>query len=94
MAWDDAISCKQTDCAYEAFLHKFTSLYDKTFEKFVVTVKSKTLENPWITKGILKSSKAKQRLFDKFSKSKTYEHDKSYKSYRKLFESIKQRAKL
>ena len=50
MAWDDAISCKQTDCAYEAFLHKFTSLYDKTFEKFVVTVKSKTLENPWITK--------------------------------------------
>ena len=32
-------------------------------------------------------------MYDKFLKSKTYEHGISYKSYRKLFESIKQRAK-
>ena len=64
MTWDDVISSKQTDSAYEAFL-----------------------------KGILKSSKTKQRLYDKFLKSKTYEHEISYKNYRKLFESIKQRAK-
>ena len=93
MTWDDVISSKQTDSAYKAFLNKFTSLYDKIFEKFAVTVKSKTLKNPWITKGILKSSKTKQRLYDKFLKSKTYEHEISYKNYRKLFESIKQRAK-
>ena len=59
----------------------------------MVTVKSKTLKNPWITKGILKFSKTKQRLYDKLLKSKTYEHEISYKSYHKLFESIKQRAK-
>ena len=35
MTWDDVINSKLTDSAYEAF-------YDKTFEKFVVTVKSKT----------------------------------------------------
>ena len=46
MTWDDVISSKQTDSAYEAFLNKFTSLYDKVFEKFAVTVKSKTLKNP------------------------------------------------
>ena len=34
MTWDDVISSKQTDSAYEAFLNKFTSLYDKIFEKF------------------------------------------------------------
>ena len=79
MTWDDVISSKQTDFAYEAFLNKFTSLYDKIFEKFPVTVKSKTLKNPWIT-----------RLYDKFLKLKTYEHQISYKNYRKLFESIKQ----
>ena len=56
MTWDDIISSKQTDSAYEAFLNKFTSLYDKIFEKFAVTVKLKTLKNLWITKGILKSS--------------------------------------
>ena len=93
MAWDDVISSKQTDSANEAFLNKFTSLYDKIFEKFSVTIKSKTLKNPWTTKGILKSSKTKQRLYDKFLKSKTDDHEISYKNYRKLFESIKQRAK-
>ena len=51
MTWDDVISSKQTDSAYEASLNKFTSLYDKIFEKFPVTVKLKTLKYPWITKG-------------------------------------------
>ena len=49
MTWDNVISSKQTDStgsAYEAFLNKLTSLYDKVFEKYVVTVKSKTLKNP------------------------------------------------
>ena len=40
MTWDIAISSKQTDSAYEAFPNKFTS------EKFVVTVKWKTLKQP------------------------------------------------
>ena len=65
MTRDDVISSKETDSAYEVFLNKFTSLYDKVFEKYVITVKSKTLKNPWITKGILKSSKTKQRRYDK-----------------------------
>ena len=59
MTWDNVISSKQTDSAQEAFLSKFTSLYDKIFETFPVTVQSKTLKNPWITKGVLKSSKTK-----------------------------------
>ena len=54
----------------------------------MVTVKSKTLKKPCITKGILKSLKAKQRLYDK---SKSYEHH--IKNYPKLFESIKQTTK-
>ena len=45
MTWDDVINFKQIDSAYKAFLNKFTSLYDKDFEKFVVTVKLKTLKN-------------------------------------------------
>ena len=59
----------------------------------MVTIKSKTLKNPWKTKGFLKSSKSKQRLYDKYLQLKTYEHDINYKNYRKLFESIKKIAK-
>ena len=47
-----------------------------------------------MTKEILKSSKTRQRLYDKFSKSRTYEDEINYKNYFKLFESIQQRAKL
>ena len=74
MTWDDVISSKQTGSAYEVFLSKFTSLYDKVFEKYVVTVKSKTLKNPWITKGILKSSKTKKGYMINFLTLKSYEH--------------------
>ena len=57
MTRGDGISSKQTDSTYEASLNKFTFLYEKTFETFVVTVKPKTLKNPWITKGTLQSLK-------------------------------------
>ena len=46
MTWDDIISSKQIDFAYAIFLNKFTSLYDKVSEKYMVTVKSKTRKNP------------------------------------------------
>ena len=68
MTWDDVISSKQTDSAYEASFNKLTSLYDKMFEKFAAMVKLKTLKNLWITKGIQKPSKTKEWLYDKFLK--------------------------
>ena len=74
MTWDDVISSKQTGSAYDVFLSKFTSPYDKIFEKYVVTVKSKTLKNSWITKGILKSSKTKKGYMINFLTLKSYEH--------------------
>ena len=38
MTWNDVKSSTQIGSAYKAFFNKFTSLYDKTFEKFVVTL--------------------------------------------------------
>ena len=79
--WNGVISSKQTDSAFGPFINKFTYLYDKIFENSVVTVKLKILKSPWITKEVvLKSSKTKQRLYDKFLNSKTYEHEKSFKN--------------
>ena len=92
MTWDEVISSKQINSSNAAFLIKIPSLYDKSFEKSAVT--SKTLKSHRMTKEILKSSKTRQRLYDKFSKSRTYEDDINYKNYFKLFESIQQRAKL
>ena len=51
-------------------------------------VKAKDLESPWITNGIKKSSKKKQRLYQKFLKTRTEKNKSEYKNYKKLFESV------
>ena len=56
-------------------------------------IKTKDLESPWITKGIKKSSKKKQRLYLKFLKKRNEKTKKEYQDYKKLFESIKKRSK-
>ena len=56
-------------------------------------IKTKDLKSPWITKGIKKSSKTKQRLYSKFKKKRNEKTKKEYKDYKKLFESIKKRSK-
>lgn len=48
---------------------------------------------PWITKGIKKSSKRKQRLYDNYLKKRTFESEKKYKDYKNLFERIKKNSK-
>ena len=45
--------------------------------------------SPWITKGIKKSSKRKQKLYEKFLKKRNAFNETFYKSYTNLFEAIK-----
>ena len=54
---------------------------------------AKTIQNPWITKGITKSSKKKQKLYARFLKQRTPQNEQKYKNYKNLFETIKQKAK-
>ena len=79
---------------FKAIFNKFTSLYGKIFEKFVFTVKPKTLKKSVDNKRNSKIFKNGAKDICKFLKSKTCEYEISYKNYPKLFESIKQRAKL
>ena len=49
--------------------------------------------NPWITKGIKKSSKRKEKLYEKFLKNRNEKNEKLYKSYKSLFVSVKRKSK-
>ena len=49
--------------------------------------------SPWMTKGLLKSSKKKHKLYDKFLKNKTYQNEINYKNYKNLFETLKFKSK-
>ena len=59
--------------AYDKFIDKFifSKAYDIAFPVKEVSIKTKTLLNPWFTKGIKKSSKKKQKLYEKFLKKGT-----------------------
>ena len=50
-------------------------------------------QNPWITKGIAKSSREKQKLYKRFLKRRTPQNEQKYKNYENLLETIKKKAK-
>ena len=85
-------SIKDLSEPYKTFLNVFSNLYEIAFPKIKIKVNSKTRLSPWITRGILKSSKRKQKLYQIF-KNRTSLNEKNYKTFAHLFESIKQKSK-
>ena len=58
-----------------------------------IKIKTKDLESPWITKGIKKSSKKKQRLYSIFLKKEMKKQKKNMKiikSFLNLLRSVKE----
>ena len=58
-----------------------------------IKVKNKDIQSPWITAGIKKSSKRKQRQYEKFLENRNKINEDEYKNYKRLFETIKKRSK-
>ena len=73
--WKHLYSLADTNLAYEYFLRTFSGLYNHAIPIKEVNQKLKNVFNPWM-KGLQKSSKKKQKLHDKFLKSKTNENEK------------------
>ena len=62
-------------------------------KNFLLFTKIKDIQSPWIKSGIKKSSKHKQRPYDKFLKTRSQKSELEYKNYKNLFETIKKRSK-
>ena len=91
--WDNILIYTDPNTAYNEFLRLFLLQYNTFFPKEKIQIKSKNIASPWITKGIIKSSKRKQKLYEKFLKRKTHLNENNYKNYKRLFETIKQKSK-
>ena len=63
------------------------------YQKIKIKVNSKSQCSPWITPGILKSSKRKKKLYEKFLKNRNSVNKENYETFALLFESIKQKSK-
>ena len=74
-------------------MHDFFSLYQEAFSRLETEIKQKNLISAWITKGIMKSSKQKQNLCNKFYQSRAKENEVIYKFYKNLFEAVRKKSK-
>ena len=82
--------------AYSYFLRIFSAIYDHAFPVKEMKIKRKVLLNPWMSKGLQKSSRKKtkkNKLYDKFLKNRTDQNKKRYKDYKSLFEILKEKSK-
>ena len=91
--WGNLYSISNPSDAYEYFLKVFSSIYNLAFPLKTFSVKRKTLQNLWMTKGLLKSSKRKQKLYEKFVKKRSPRNENIYKAYKSLFKSLKKKSK-
>ncbi|XP_065664776.1 uncharacterized protein LOC136086406 [Hydra vulgaris] len=82
-----------TNSAYNNFEKIFLKSYNMHFPIKVKFIKEKHLKCPWITKGIKKSSKKKQKLHIKYLKNRNEANLNVYKQYKNLFEKIKKNSK-
>ena len=79
--------------AFENFSDTFSMLYERNFPLKKHNIKNKDLLTPWMTKGMKKSSKQKQRLYIKYLKNKTEASEHTYKNYKNLFEKLRKKGK-
>ncbi|XP_065675816.1 uncharacterized protein LOC136092023 [Hydra vulgaris] len=82
-----------TNSAYNTFTDIFLKHYNNHFPIKEKEIKVKHLSCPWITSGIKKSSKTKQRLYVKYLKNRNEENLSTYKQYKNLFEKIRKHSK-
>ena len=79
---------------YDTFLKTLTEIYDAYFPIREYILKDKDIKYPWISKGLKKSLKKKQKLYIKFLKTKTLEDEFKYKTYKSLFEKLRKKTKI
>ena len=56
---------------YNIFINTSLKIYDEIFPLQKITMETRNLDRSWITTRIKKPSRKKQRLYEKFLKSKT-----------------------
>ena len=90
---DNVLASNDTNIAFSTFSEIIQETFDNICPVSETRVKPKELENRWMTSGLIKSSKRKQKLYVKFLKSRSTSDEINYKKYKNLFQKILKKAK-
>ena len=91
--WDGIKLTDSVNHSYNRLLQIFLPLYNKCFPKIKIKLNIQEHFRPWITLGIRESSKRKQKLYEKFLKTRNAKSEAEYKAYKNMFETIKRKSK-
>lgn len=91
--WDNVYSTNNVNKAYELFVEKYLWLYNKNCPIKTMNNRARNNKKPWLTKGISKACKKKNKLYRDFVKYRTANAEKKYKAYKNKLTSIMRRAK-
>ena len=81
--WQSTLSKKDPTEPYAAFIKEFFELYNKSFPmKKYRSKNTKRTHNPWISRGLKKSSKTKEILYKNLIKNPSEKNERKYKLYR------------
>ena len=78
--WNEVNQFNNANESYTKFSDICTTLYEECFPKFKISLNQRKNLSPWKTKGIKKSSKKKQKLYEKFLKKRNAFNEKAYKA--------------
>ena len=93
--WADVASATEPNEAYRLFMVKFKHAIDMHCPLSKSKVSNCAKDKPWLTKGIIKSCRRKNRLYYKFVNCRTLENERKYKMYKnKLLAIIKRSEKM
>lgn len=80
----------EPDSSYNEFVKIFKSAYNEAFPlRPPRATKKNTFHQPWMTRGLLKSTKTKQNLYKKFIKYPTIENKSIFNNYRNKYKLIR-----
>lgn len=88
--WHDLDGFCDPTKAYESFLNKYREIYNNCFPLKRKKNKKCTLTKPWLSKGLLKSIRRKDKLYKRYLNTPDYVNEASYKNYKnKLNHSLR-----
>jgi hypothetical protein len=81
--WNSKLIPTDANASYNAFTDEYTRLFETCFPLKITTRKQlDKLKTPWLTKGLRKSIKHKNRLYKAFIKSPSAIRKSKYKKFR------------
>ena len=89
--WNNLFKETDVNVAYQLFIDKITSLYERCFRQVQISRK-RFKDKKWITWGLKKSSREKENLYKKWISTKSSVDESKFKEYRKRFNSVAKEA--